>query len=207
MARFLAFLATLLSLALASHGAQAQGSSVLPAPVSHYHLGNGSLFDATYLIDIRQGSPLSALANRLSEGGFETATGSRVDFRHWYASRWTELSLTWMTQLSPNIGVIHGFSTGERGQKYTIAPALRLGVMMQAPTGRNAFIAFRATTTLGGELRESPCVANYGDIGGVQTVNCRLAATPLPPSQTLNHLLQTKPPDRNQMMLLFNWSF
>ncbi len=31
--------------------------------------------------------------------------------------------------------------------------------------------------------------ADYGDIGGVQRVNCRLAATELEPKETLKYLL------------------
>lgn len=171
------------------------------------HLGNAAFLDATHLLALRQGSHLSQLARNLGNGGFETAAGSRVDFRPWYASRWTDAGATWMTLVSPNLGLIHGLSTGERGEKYTIAPALTLGLMMQAQTGRRAFLTFRATTTLGGDLREKPCTADYGEIGGVQAVNCRLAATTLQPAQTLDYLVREKPYNRNQASLVFQWQF
>lgn len=191
---------------------------MLPLPASAWNgglgertaegrLDNASFLDATYLIELKQGSHLSALARSLGAGGFETATGSRVDFHPWYSSRWTDASITWMTQVTRNFGIIHGFSTGERGSKYTIAPSVKLGVMLQVQTGRHAFLSFRATTRVGGDLREKSCTADYGDIGGVQAVNCRLAASPLQPTQTLDYLVREKPLDRNQASLVFQWHF
>lgn len=170
-------------------------------------LVSGSLVETTYLVELRQGSSLSALASSLGNGGFETSGGSRVDFRPWYSSRWTDASIGWMTQVTPNFGLLYGFSTGERGPKYEIAPALKLGFVMQAQTGRNAFVSLRASTTVGGTLKEKPCSADYGQIGGVQTVNCRLAASLLPPEQTLGYLVREKPPDRHQLNLVFTWRF
>ena len=37
-----------------------------------------------------------------------------------------------------------------------------------------------------------PCTADYGAIGGVQAVNCRLAASQLDPAETLRHLEQER---------------
>lgn len=185
----------------------AQAGTVQAQVADGYRLDIASALDATYLIELRQGSRLSALARTLSSGGFETATGNRVDFRSWYSSHWTDTHIAWMTQITPNIGIIHGFSTGERGSKYTIEPSLKLGVAVRTRTGKNAFLSLRATTLIGGALREMPCAADYGAIGGVQTVNCRLAATLLPPEQTLGYLVKEKPPDRHQAMLMFDWSF
>jgi hypothetical protein len=207
MARSSIVLASLfLSALVFAHASHAHSAGMTEGPASH-HLGNGSFADATYLIELKQGSYLSALASRLGNGGFETATGNRIDFRDWYSNRFTDASVVWMTLVSPNFGVIHGFSTGERGSKYLIAPALKLGLTMQTMTGRNAVLSFRATTTIGGELREKPCSADYGEIGGVQVVNCRLAATPLPPAQTLDYLVREKPLDRHQVSVRFSWRF
>lgn len=202
-----AVLAVLMFQTLANIGPAHAQTAGMTWPPAIDRLDNASLLDATYLLELKQGSYLSSLAGNLGSGGFETATGNRIDFRPWYRSRWTEASITWMTQISQNLGVIHGFSTGERGPKYTIFPAFKLGVMMQTQTGHQAFLSLRLITTIGGELREKPCSANYGEIGGVQTVNCRLAATPLPPAQTLSYLLREKPPNQSQAMLLFTWQF
>lgn len=176
-------------------------------PTSSGRSGLAALVAATHLIELQQGSRLSARARELGSGGFETASGNRVNFRPWYSSRWRNVSVAWLTQLSPGFGIIHGFSTGERGEKYEIAPALKLGLMLQHQSGKNAFITFRATTTLGGELSEKSCTADYGEIGGVQAVNCRLAATPLPPATTLDYLVREAPPDRLQAALTFHWQF
>lgn len=203
MARISSFLSILMLPALAYAGLSHAQSPGMPERSANYRLDSASLLDATYLIELKQGSQLLSLARGLGSGGFETAKGNHVDFRSWYSTRWMDASITWMTQVTPNVGILHGFSTGERGPKYMIAPALKLGVMMQAQTGRHAFLSFRATTMLGGEFRERPCLADYGDIGGVQVVNCRLAATPLPPAQTLDYLVEEKPPNRHQASLMF----
>lgn len=172
-----------------------------------YHLQNASFLDSTYLIDIQQGSNLSRAALDLRAGSFELAGGTAVSFNAWYKTRWTDASITWMTQVTENFGIIFGASTGERGKKYTINPSLKLGVLLQAKTGRNAVLSLRATTILGGELREKSCTADYGEIGGVQEVNCRLAASLLPPAETLKYLLNEKPYNRNQVSVMLTWRF
>lgn len=171
------------------------------------NLQNSSFIDSTYLIDLQQGSRLSEAAMGLGGGGFELAGGHLVSFSDWYKSKWTDASITWMTQVTPDFGVIFGFSTGERGKKYSINPSLKLGVLMQTQTGKNAFLSLRATTTLGGDLREKTCIADYGEIGGVQEVNCRLAASTIPPSETLKYLVNQKPYNRNQVSLMLTWGF
>ena len=60
---------------------------------------------------------------------------------------------------------------------------------------------------LGGTLHEKSCSADYGQIGGVQEVNCRLAASTLPPAETLRYLLNEKPYNHNQVSLMLTWRF
>lgn len=43
-------------------------------------------------------------------------------------------------------------------------------------------------TLIGGQLRERSCSADYGAFG-VSEVNCRLAASLLPPEETLDYML------------------
>ena len=57
-----------------------------------------------------------------------------------------------------------------------------------------------------GDLNEQPCEGDYGDIGGVQTVNCRLAATFLAPEETLQYLAHAEP-NRLHISLSYSASF
>jgi len=65
----------------------------------------------------------------------------------------------------------------------------------------------RAATRFGGGLKEGTCVADYGDIGGVQSVNCRLAASELPPQETLKHLFNQAPHDRVTLNFRYSINF
>lgn len=183
--------------------AQAEGMDAANwMPVSH-----GSLLDATYLIELQQGSRLSQTAQQLRSGGYELADGQAVHFRNWYTPRRATISMLWMTQLTDRFGILWGGSTGERAEKYHIQPSLKLGVVMQLPTGKQATLSMKASMTFGGRLREHPCTADYGDIGGIQSVNCRLAATPLAPADTLNYLLDEQPYDRKTVSIQWQYHF
>jgi len=149
-------------------------------------------YQSTYLIEIAQDTALSLKARNLRSGGFETSGGSWVGFDRWYSTNWHDTRLSWITQVNRNFGVIWGLSTGERAEKYTIEPGLRLGFLYQAQPSKSSLLTVSGSTMLGGRLREKTCTADYGQIGGVQSVNCRLAATELPPSETLNYLLNEK---------------
>lgn len=98
-----------------------------------------------------------------------------------------------MTQLSHSFGFIWGISTGENAEKYKIDPELTLGFVYRNKISKNSTFTISGTTFIKGNLKERTCVANYGDIGGIQTVNCRLAASTLSPSETLNYLVNEKP--------------
>ena len=161
----------------------------------------------TYLVDIRQGSDLSRKMDSYSSQGIEDAAGNRVSFQPWYSHRWTDSSIVWMTQIAPAWGVIWGFSTGEKGVKYTIAPALKLGLVFQQPLGRRSSWSMRANVVLGGRLKEHSCLASYGDIGGEHEVNCRLSATELAPEETLKYLFNERPSRRNELLIQYKFAF
>jgi hypothetical protein len=168
----------------------------------------GATFRAsTHLIDLRQGSYLSRRAGNLRAGGYELANGSAVSLDRWYDTQWVDVGATWMTQFTENVGFIYGLTTGERASKYTIAPSLKLGLVMQVQPAQNMVVSLRATTILGGALNEKSCMADYGAIGGEQRVNCRLAASTLAPSDTLNYLVRQRPLYRNEISVTFNWKF
>lgn len=162
-----------------------------------------NFIDATHLIDFKQGSELSGKVSDSSAGGFETAQGNFVSFKQWYQTNWTDTKTVWMTEINPNLGVIWGFSTGEKAEKYEISRSVTIGFAYSTQIDKTSFLSIRGTTILGGNLREKTCTADYGDIGGIQEVNCRLAASPLPPSETLMHLFNDKPLNKDLFFIRY----
>jgi hypothetical protein len=162
-------------------------ASTLPAVCASEFL------DRTYFIDLSQGSQLSQTMRAAENGGFETSGGGSVRFKDWYSTNWTDTRFTMMTQLAPWLGIVWGASTGEYGQKYVIDPSLKVGLIVLGEIDKNASISFKATAIIGGSLREKSCIADYGEIGGVQKVNCRLAASTLAPNDTLQYLYNMSP--------------
>jgi len=165
-------------------------------------------FDDTYLIGIQQGSPLSSKAHSLSSfTGYESATGSQIKFDKWYTSKWTDVKVDYVTQVSKEFGILWGFSTGEKAPKYTIDPSFKLGAVYIHSFNKQATISMNGFYTFGGRLREKSCIADYGEIGGVQEVNCRLAATELQPSETLKYNLNERPVNYKTISVQFKYSF
>ena len=162
-----------------------------------------NFIDTTHLIDIKQGSELSGKVSDSSAGGFETAQGNFVSFKQWYQTNWTDTKTVWMTEINPNLGVIWGFSTGEKAEKYEISRSVTIGFAYSTQIDKTSFLSIRGTTILGGNLREKTCTADYGDIGGIQEVNCRLAASPRPPSETLSHLFNDKPLNKDLFFIRY----
>lgn len=160
---------------------------------------------STDLIEVRQGLYLSDMARSLARSGFETSGGQWVDFQNWYKPHWVDTRVSWLTQINPSFGFIWGFSTGERAEKYRIDPGFRLGFLLQTQPSKHSVLAFGFSQVLGGRLQEKPCLADYGEIGGTQAVNCRLAATTLEPSETLKFLINERP--AGVVQLGFNRSF
>jgi hypothetical protein len=152
-----------------------------------------AIFEKTYLVELIQGSELTKVVRDTQRYGFESARGDWVSFKGWYSSNWTASQITFMTELSPTLGLLWGFGTGEYGEKYSIDPSLKLGFIWRQEISKTSNLSFRATTTLGGRLREKPCTADYGEIGGMQQVNCRMAASTLSPTSTLQYNYNMKP--------------
>lgn len=164
---------------------------------------------STHWVEFAQGSELSKLAASYRAGGYETSAGQRVSFDPWYRPKFTETRLTWMTQLTPEFGVLWGAGTGERAQKYQISPSLKLGFIYQTPVGSGAHLSIRLTSVLGGRMAERPCLASYleqEEYANVK-VNCRLAAAQLQPAETLKYLTHALPPDRNNASIRYTVVF
>jgi hypothetical protein len=162
---------------------------------------------STHWVELVQGTELSKLGASYRAGGFESATGQWVGFDKWYRPKWVDTRLAWMTQLSPEFGVLWGASTGERAEKYSIAPSLKLGFVYQLKTTSRSSFSIKATSVIGGRMKERTCTADYGDIGGVAQVHCRLAATEMTPAETLKLLTDTLPPDRNSVQIRYFYQF
>lgn len=160
----------------------------------------------TYLVGIHQGSNLADMAERLGYGGYELSDGRWQSFDGWYRSPWIDMRFEMMTQLSDNVGILWGLSTGQSARKLRIDPSVKLGVILQVHPTPSTTLSFTASSTLGGNLRELPCTADYGAIGGIQTVNCRLAASPIPPAETLKYLVRASP-SRLTLSLWFRGTF
>lgn len=162
--------------------------------------------DHTFLMDVYTGSARSALVKAAARGGYELADGTPLRFEAWYTPRLPDISVVFLTEVSGSFGLIWGLSTGEHGEKYRIAPAVNLGLILQQELFPNAVLTFSATTTIGGRLSERTCTADYGIFGTAQ-VNCRLAATDMRPDETLSYLLTGRGRDEGRIMLSFNWRF
>lgn len=155
-----------------------------------------AFLENTYLLNVTHRYHLSEIAMKLGDGGYELANGAFVDFRRWYEPKWIDVEFHMLTQLSDDFGILWGFSTGEWGEKYKIDPAFKVGAIAQRRFSPWSSMSFSATYLFRGRFNEKSCVADYGDIGGVQAVNCRLAASVAEPSETLEYLVKAKPRDK-----------
>ena len=160
----------------------------------------------TYLLDIHLGSRRSDVVQGLRNGGYELANGQRVSFDGWYRPRHPELTILFLSQVSDGFGITWGLSTGGDGQKYAIDPALLLGLTWQANLSPRSTLTLGLQTVWGGRLRERSCIADYGPFGMAE-VNCRLAATEIPPSETLHYLANIGGQAENRLTLRFDHRF
>ena len=161
----------------------------------------------TFLLDVYTGSYRSNLAGSLRSGGFELSGGDFVDLREWYTPKFPDTSVLFLKSVSDDFGFIWGVSTGERGEKYKIDPALQLGFVYQYAPFKNAVFSIKATYPFFGNMTEKTCVADYEDLGGIQTVNCRLAASILPPEETLDYLINLRGETDARLSVNFKFVF
>lgn len=158
------------------------------------------------LVDVRVGE-LSSQVNDMASGTGLLSDGTEYSFSRWYSSNWEDLRFTMMTPVSDNLGIYWGFGTGESGNKYQIDPSVKLGFVATEPITDNSFLSLSFSVVLGGYLREETCTADYGAIGGLQTVNCRMASSPLPPADTLDFLVDEPPADQVSISLRYQLRF
>lgn len=187
----------------------AQGRGLLAALALLPILGGAAaaeVFETTYLLDLQQGSAQSSRVRSARRGGYELSDGTPVSLQDWYRPETPMLTLRMMTELSDGLGLTWGFSTGEEGEKYRIAPALHLGFIWQQALTDSALVTVSGATVIGGSLGERPCTADYGEFG-VMPVNCRLAASILPPAETLDYLLDVSGRRDSWLAVQFEYRF
>lgn len=160
----------------------------------------------TSLVGIHQGSELTEAVRRLGQGGYELSDGTWVPFDKWFHSSWIDMRFEMLTQLSDDFGLLWGASTGQRAEKVRIDPSVELGFVVRKRPRPSTTLSLTVRSILGGNLTEHPCTADYGAIGGVQAVNCRLAASQLQPARTLK-LLSNLHPSRLNLELRFMQQF
>ena len=150
---------------------------------------------------------LSSLAVEMAAGSGGLSDGSRYSFGRYYDTDMRDLRVTMLSQLDDNFGIIWGFGTGEAGDKYHIEPSLKIGFVTTERISENEMMSFSISTVLWGYFREGACQADYGAIGGVQRVNCRMADSVLAPSETLDYLVNQAPADQISVSLRYNLRF
>ena len=165
------------------------------------------LSEVSRILSVQDDSGFSRLMAETSTKGYLLSDGTPVRFAPWYAAGWRELRVTTVTELGPQLGMLWGMGTGERAEKHRIEPSLRLGFVWALPArGRGAWTVM-ARTVIGGRLREERCSANFGAIGGTQEVNCRLAASAVPPPETLSRLYDRAPLGESMIELRYTLRF
>ncbi len=163
---------------------------------------------STRLFDVTVRSELSQKVRAFRDQPYELSAGALAPLEDWYRPRTLpDTVFRFLTPFGPDNGLVWGFGTGERGRKYRIDPSIHLGWAHQTWLSPRTRMGLQISAQLGGRLRERSCTADYGDIGGVTAVNCRLAATEMPPEQTLALLANTGPERRIRVHLSFSHSF
>ena len=151
-----------------------------------------NFFSDSALIGIYTGSKRSSLMKSVRSGTYELSNGEPVSFAEWYTPKLPEINVVFLKPTSDAFGLIWGAGSGEYAEKYKISPSIHLGMLYRHRITDNMSLNFRGVYILGGWLREKTCTADYGEIGGVQVVNCRLAATTLAPEDTLEFLIKER---------------
>ncbi len=192
---------------LLSGGASAQSGAWVAGARSASMPNPWPMAMGTQLIEFNANTPLSQLASTFRLGGYEAANGQWIGHDAWYSARVPDVRMSWLTPINGQWGVIWGLNTGERGAKYHITPGLRLGFANDTRLGPNWRFSMRAMWTVGTRMNEQPCTADYGEIGGVQAVNCRLAAGLMSPAETLQHLSRAVPLDHRSVWIRWTYDF
>ena len=170
--------------------------------------GHGqALWRDTSLLSVNLGSARSLAARALGQGGYELADGTPVDLSRWYTTKRQDVSVLFLRRITSDLGLIWGLSTGEQAPKYQIDPALHLGFAWRHEVSAKGAVSVTFIVPVWGRMREGLCTADYGGIGGVQQVNCRLADSELPPAETLEYLVDMRGFEDARLTVRLSWQF
>lgn len=147
----------------------------------------GGFWNTTKLRGLSFDGLNSHIVRQAARDSFELSDGGKVALSKWYSPTMPNISATFETKIGRDAALIWGGSLGESGVKYRLGPSGTIGFALRRPVGKRATLSLELLGQFGGALREETCIADYGALGGVQQVNCRLAATALPPKETLNY--------------------
>lgn len=172
---------------------------------SHYFKEN--LFLQTQLFYITEINPHKKFLTPTRSSGFELSNGRYFSLHRFYKNLRPDIRFDFLTRITSDAAFVWGISTGESGRKYHVTPTFRVGFIAQFSPSAASTISFNFGTAFGGRLREKSCIADYGAIGGVQEVNCRLAASVLPPAETLRFLWRERRPDETRVFLRYRVQF
>lgn len=161
----------------------------------------------TELLDLRLGGRFTSLVESLAIGGFELDQGRYISFDDWYTPRRPEVTVQFLTILSPEFALTWGFSTGARGRKFRIDPSVQLGIVYQYQVIPNGWLTLTLTGVIGGNLTEKACIGDWPALGGPQRVNCRFADEPIAPRKTLRALENRKGYRDSRVTLTFEYRF
>jgi hypothetical protein len=156
----------------------------------------------TDLVGISQSNRLSSVAASMAIGGYDLSGGKYQSMVAFYTPPYADVRIDFLTTTAPNFGLLWGASTGEAAPKYKIDPSLRIGFIDQLVQFHSAFLTLSATSNLFGAMHEYSCMGDYPEFGGVQEVNCRLAASILSPEDTLKYLVHDVPARYNIVLSL-----
>jgi hypothetical protein len=165
------------------------------------------LWHDTSLLSVNFGSTRSLAARALGRGGYELAGGEQVSFLRWYKTKHQDVTVIFLRRITEDLGLIWGLSSGEFAPKYRIDPALHLGFTHRHEFSAMGAFSMTVIVPFWGRLRETACTADYGAIAGVQQVNCRLAASQLPPAETLGYVLDMRGFEDARLTLRLSWQF
>lgn len=171
----------------------------------------GAFWGSTDLVGLGFETSQSLFVRSAAQDGFELSEGGAVDLNGWYSPKAPNISATFLTQvagdLTGDLDVLWGAALGEVGEKYRLGPEVTLGLAMRRKLGRYGVVQLDVYGQYGGALREVACIGDYGALGGEQSVNCRLAASILPPEETLAFLWQQPARANYAVRLTVVWRF
>jgi hypothetical protein len=172
-----------------------------------YDVQNGGLMRATRLTGLSFDGLNSNVVRAAAQDGLELSGGEMLGLNTWYTPAFPNISASFETQLARGVSVLWGGSIGESGPKYSLGPSGMIGLAVRRPVALRGMLSLEVMGTLGGALRERSCVGDYGALGGVQPVNCRLAASTLPPKETLSYLWNEPPAAYASVRLAYIFQF